>query len=687
MTPRSFLPLCFCLVLGLVAVVVIKSNNPADAPQAKPAQDTGWVMQIPFKEEQRRAVLQGLGEELQADASSAWSLIDGCPRVPSYPAAMAAAGERLYVVTEARLESFDLASRSWASEPLKLREPVGSGLVLLGQADGRLFLVSGGESRSIWELSPEDGRIHELPKFERGIGIGAALAEWKGELYLAPGMASDDFWVLRAGAESWVRLGRIGAESTLDTAFGRNCGFLATLEDSIYAWPNHHIHKFNAASQDWRHGPEVNQPLRYGNWVAMNFVPTYDGGGVATATGVNSIFSIAGFFSRSLNEINPKQKKAYFLRPRLPYPIIGEGDRLTIVRLKGVPYLVVYALEPDNKLCSIPLSSLERVNLESDQADLGSAWRRFHTEGGGNGVRHWTTRVWKGEPGPMSLADRKGGTLGVMGAMGDELFTMRRAFTRRIIPGRNVFSYYPGVNLGEYLGLGAAGVFDGEGHVYFMTGRSDYFLRRELPKGMPHTKAPKSTLAIDETDLELLPKLPEVVGRCASLAHMSGSIYALRGGATRTFWRYDLASSTWEVLPPLPESALPIGERGGGLVEGLECVFAVSGDQVWRYDLGEGSWSRFATLGFGVEWDGGMLAGDAGRHLYVARGKYSTRLGRVDLTSGVFEELYPRLPDAVSAEGNRMAVIDVAGERRLYLHRGHNSNEILWIPLADLGAK
>ena len=687
MMPRSFLPLCFALALALVAVVSIKSSHPADAPEPKRAQDTAWKMQIPFGEEVRREVLHGLGEELKSDASNAWSLIDGCPRVPSYPAAMAAAGELLYVATEDRLECFDPIAKSWAKEPLKLREPVGSGIVLVGQDDGRLFLVSGGDSRSIWELTPSSGQVRELPEFVRGIGIGAALTEWKGELYLAPGKASDDFWVLRVGAESWIKLARIGDESTLDTAFGRNCGFLTTVEDSIFAWPNHHIHKFDAASQDWRHGPEMGQPLRFGNWVAMNFVPIFDGGGVASATGVDSIYSIAGFFSRSLNEINPKQKRAYFLRPRLPYPIIGEGDRLTILKLKGVPYLVVYALEPDNKLCSIPLTRLERVTQQSDHADLGSAWRRFHTEGGGNGVRHWTTRVWKGEPEPMSLADRKGGTLGVMGAMGEELFTMRRAFTRRIIPGRNVFSYYPGVNLGEYLGLGAAGVYDGQGQVYFMTGRSDNFLRRELPKGMPHTKAPKSSLPIDETDLELLPKLPEVVGRCASLAQVDGLIYALRGGATRTFWRYDPSASSWEVLPPLPAAALPIGERGGGLVEGLGCVFAVSGEQVWRYDIEQRSWKRFASLGFAVEWDGGMLAGDAGQSLYVARGKYSTRLGRLDLKSGVFEELLPRLPDAVSAEGNRMAVISVAGERRLYIHRGHNSNELLWIPLSELGAK
>ena len=87
---------------------------------------------------------------------------------------------------------------------------------------------------------------------------------------------------------------------------------------------------------------------------------------------------------------------------------------------------------------------------------------------------------------------------------------------------------------------------------------------------------------------------------------------------------------------------------------------------------------------FGMQWDGGMLAADGTRHVYVARGGYSTRLGRVDMQTGEFEELFPRTPDVVSAEGNRMGVVGVGGERRLFLHRGHNSNEILWIRLSDL---
>ena len=79
-----------------------------------------------------------------------------------------------------------------------------------------------------------------------------------------------------------------------------------------------------------------------------------------------------------------------------------------------------------------------------------------------------------------------------------------------------------------------------------------------------------------------------------------------------------------------------------------------------------------------------MAAVDGGRFLYVVRGNVSTRLGRLDLETKRFEELRPGPPDVISAEGNRLALLTVAGEERLYVHRGHNSNEIVWVPVADL---
>ncbi len=667
--------------LGVLAVCLValtfwlrRAHGPARDP---------WREYIPLGTTEREGVLDELRDEYASFPKDGWSIMDGCPRVPSFPCAMSSAGKLLFVATEGRLESFDLDAQSWKQEPLQLPTPTGPGVCLTSDPSGTLFMLPGGGSDEVWKLEPGSERMTRLPSLGMPIGRGAALADWNGALYLARGMKDDQFWRLPPGGTQWLPMGRIGGESTLDMGFGRNSGFFTVFDDLLLAWPNHHIHRFDLINEDWRHGPEVGQKLHHGNWVAMNFVPTTDGGGVASAQGVDSIYAIGGFFSRSLNRIIPGKKQAYFLRPRLPYPMIGEGDRLTIANLDNEPVLIAYAVEPENKLCLIPLDALEQVDKRSDRADVGSPWHRFHTNGGGNGVRHWSTRAWVRRPTPLNMSTRPGGTLGVMGAMGDELFSMRRAFTRQLDVARGVISYYPGYNLGSFLGQGACGAFDGDQYIYFLPGGSHNFVRRQVPSAPITKTVPDVLLPIMETDMERLPGTPRVIGRGGSLACWDGSVYALRGGGTNEFWRYEPKSKTWSSLPSLPSKEHLVGRTGAGLVSTTSGIYAVLGDAVWKFEGSHAGWERFGSLGMQVHWDGGMVAVDGDRHIYVARGGYSTRIGRLDLATGDYEELAQRLPDAVSAEGNRMGIITVDGERRLYLHRGHNSNEILWIALAD----
>ena len=620
----------------------------------------------------------GLGSQETSQAElapqSGWTIHGGLARTPELPAAMLGVRERLFLFTAKRLEVFDTRSELWSEQPIELPESLGAGLALATDHQASLYWISGGGRRTAWKLSLEDGSITPLPGLQVPIEEGAALSYWKGSLYLNSGGLQDDFWLLRPGAKAWERHGRIGGESPMHTQFGRHSGFLAATGDAVYAWPDHHIHRMDTDSLTWKPG----------NWVAINCLPTTDGGGVAAHPHLSSLFVLCGFGSRSLNEVDIAGQKAYFLRPRLPFVSSGSGDRLALALQDDKPTLFVYAAAPENKLCSIRVQDLQRVDARDDRADNHSPWRRFHTPGGSNGVRSWKLRRWSQLPGPMDDQLRATGTLGVMGSLGDELFTMRRAFSRRLDPYTGLISYFPGVNLGRFLALGAAGIHDGERSLYMITGRSDYFIRRVLDDVPYQLKQNKGALPIDQTHLEVLAPLPHAVGRGASLAHVEGAVYALRGGATRDFFRYSVELNSWESLAPLPAEALAPGEHGAGLVAAAGELFVVTGTEVWRYSPRDSSWACVGELGFRMQWDGGMLACDGTRYAYVAQGQGTDQMGRFDLQSGVYQALLSAPPDVISGEGNRLALLEVEGQPRLYLNRGHNTNEVLWVPIAEL---
>jgi hypothetical protein len=335
----------------------------------------------------------------------------------------------------------------------------------------------------------------------------------------------------------------------------------------------------------------------------------------------------------------------------------------------------------------MPLSEFRRISPTSDAADEGTPWHRLGVLGGGNLVRNWSVRFPSGPFGPKGEFERIQGTLVVMGEMGHEVFYLRRLFVRRLEPDTLKSTHYPGFNLGQSLAVGGAGVHDGERFLYICPGRSKRFLRWDIPKEVPQEKRIDDRPPKNEPEIEVIADMPEVIGRSAALTHQGGFVYALRGGATRDFWRYSCEKNEWEVLAPLPNAAIAPGDQGAGLTSTASSVFAVSGPDVWRYDLNSKTWEHYSEMSFAMDWDGGMVAGDGDNAMYVIRGGVSTLLGRVDYATGRFDDLFPRLPEVVSAEGNRACVMTIEGERRLYIHRGHNSNETLWVPLADLGPR
>ena len=75
-------------------------------------------------------------------------------------------------------------------------------------------------------------------------------------------------------------------------------------------------------------------------------------------------------------------------------------------------------------------------------------------------------------------------------------------------------------------------------------------------------------------------------------AWVGGSIYALKGGNTSEFWRYDATANTWtefDSLPPMGSSGKVRKVRAGGSMVGVDgTLFALKGNktnELWRYGL------------------------------------------------------------------------------------------------------
>jgi hypothetical protein len=78
-------------------------------------------------------------------------------------------------------------------------------------------------------------------------------------------------------------------------------------------------------------------------------------------------------------------------------------------------------------------------------------------------------------------------------------------------------------------------------------------------------------------------------------AWFAGGIYALKGGSTSEFWRYEATTNTWtefDSLPPLGSSGNHKVYAGGSLALADSTLFVLKGNRTkesWRYALGSGS--------------------------------------------------------------------------------------------------
>ena len=155
------------------------------------------------------------------------------------------------------------------------------------------------------------------------------------------------------------------------------------------------------------------------------------------------------------------------------------------------------------------------------------------------------------------------------------------------------------------LPMAPEGIYDGGTVVFDSATNSIYML------------SGKSRLKFYRYDIEsaawsLMPDAPASISYGASMVVYNGYIYVTRGSTTTGFYRFNIAENTWE----LPQRAF-FGPS------------TFSGTSYFYY----GSDNITATLG------GTLIAGDGSDNLYMVRGAYDNTFGKYNVTSGAFTEL------------------------------------------------
>ncbi len=600
-----------------------------------------------------------VGTDVPVVTGTAWEAIAGLDPAPSEPAVMIQAHQKLWLFDGMRIAVFDPATSRWSTRNAKMPALIGEGASAAFDAAQDVIYILRGSSRGFWKYSLATDEVAEVAGAPDTVGRGGFLAIEGGKVYALQGKKRLTFWKYDPATNAWATLTNVGLPDVKVVACGITTGFLVGDAGAIFAWPDHHVQRFDTKTQSWGKG----------TWTSMGFRPNCDGGGFAFDAETHLLWAIQGMASRTLGVYEPAKKKFDYLRPRLPEPASVEGSRAAIVKVGDVKFLYVYLPRPRNTLWRIPLDKLERISATSRAADVSSPWELFHEQNGSSLVRR---------PGPLGLEGVMDSA--VAGGGTPSFFVMRKAEIRRYDAVGDRWTDYPGAPLGKKIMPGVAGVAGKDG-IYYFTGQDTFF----------------GVITLESGKFQELAPAPAKVDQGARLVALGTSLWALRGAGTREFWKFDLATKNWSVAPPLPDEATPVGKVGTGLFTDGTDVYAIPDATVWKFDVATSAWSKFATLPFPISWDGGMVT-CAMKHgakgsAFIVRGGITRDFGVLDLATRTFERLVD-LPDSASVQGNRIVVesvpksIDPKAEGQaqtyVYILRGHDTHEMWRCPVDRL---
>jgi Tol biopolymer transport system component len=125
-----------------------------------------------------------------------------------------------------------------------------------------------------------------------------------------------------------------------------------------------------------------------------------------------------------------------------------------------------------------------------------------------------------------------------------------------------------------------------------------------------------------------------------ALAALDGYIYALKGGNSQHFFRYDTVSMIWTERCPIPNGSPSKKVRdGAALVAYGGYIWALKGNrtkQFWRYDPGNNTWSGMANVDYKVKIGGALtFLSDT---IYAFRGGSKKTLWRYNTTTNNWQQ-------------------------------------------------
>ena len=576
----------------------------------------------------------------EPDASPLWEILDGPTGVPfELPVLMAELGGLAWAIAADRAVSYEPDKNAWGARTIQLPARIGSGAAAaVDRKGGRLFILRGGGTKDVWSVDLAKGEVATLPQTPAPVGIGGALAFDAStlDLYALRGGLTRDFWRYRSSGVAWEKLARLGEDRAL-AVVGNCSGHLLYSRGSVYAFPDHHVQRWNVEASDWLDQAHI----------SFGFRPSINGGMFAKDEENDVWYVIQGLASRSLATFDPNKAAFAFQRPRLPFRVWGEGSRAVVAMVGGRKHLVVFLPNQGNKVIRIAVERLAPIDRNGGAADLGTPFLTVHEATGSSLVR-----VPAANP-----------VLGIMGKAGSQWYFGRLHNMRFFDPAKSAWTDYPGIDLFKDFDLGLCAAHDGEKTLYVVTGGNTNFV------------------AVDqETQTSAKPPempVPALVG--AQGAFWRGAFYVLSGGETRSLHRYDPRARAWSASKPLPAEAEPVGAAGSALLVWKDALLAISGQDVWRQEVGD--WRRVATLPWRMSVDGGMAAIDeAAAALYVVEGFGSRRAASVPLSAGA-KGIEILLPDIVCVPGRRALVDEVVGRRIFAIHRGADTHEIFLLKL------
>lgn len=178
-----------------------------------------------------------------------------------------------------------------------------------------------------------------------------------------------------------------------------------------------------------------------------------------------------------------------------------------------------------------------------------------------------------------------------------------------------------------------------------------------------------ASAATVETGWKTLASAPAATGIGGAAIAAGQYIYALRGGGTTAFWRFDPFGGTWTVLA----NTLSAVGSGACLVHDSNIatsnyIFALRGgntNHFWRYDIDANTWATMAVPPFSVN-HGGACTWDGNNTIYAFRGDGTAFFAKYTISTNSWTSLTSAPAALGTGGGNGLAYASGA----VYAFRG-----------------